>query len=1010
MPKKNNIKMTAEELIRKHQENQAALAELNKKNLKKACEDIFFLQSMADFAENGILSKINNPDRMMTQAKQWEKNNKDFLKFATMIEMETLAVNVLKLGCKQQETGSLNEEEWEEIEKNADRISEICVAVAKSESFKTFDAHSKKPIVTLIVPKKDGKDLFTVCSMMGSYALSQVCKQNAEVCELNSLVSAVDGRINEFVARSKKEVDKLSKEVDELSGKDKKYRDSKEYKNLLNAEATLYNALQLRKEFTKVYNKGIIANTKQEYGNYANAFVEFVFAHADNNEVGFVKGLPAFQHMMETFSKQAGAKEAEAGNKIAKPDENIVSANKDNIEIKNNDDSFDNEERIENINLDNIGNIKDLEGENVEATILGEKIESGPLVDDNESEMNESGHDLPNTEKSDKQDILQEDVIDDETEQLKKQGFKYIPEYGTYVYVGKQEKLKKEKWVENEAVSLKGLGTSDITAWKMREAIDIDLDKLSLPEKSVALYGMLDGFRTAMKKDLEKMEELLSATQILEDANFNSQIQEGPNDYRQLCTAIKNCKEIVERTNATPDELINAFGELKKKEDKYVRKHTPRFIGHRTEKTAERFKIVQSMSELTAAHNALLKDTVNKLQTNMLNVERQEKHGNLFLNIRNMPLKNIIEQVDNRLSNDYFIDENDEIENIENQSKEDELLDLGRAAMDSAKAKAEKKILTDRFVRKTGLNTEEKRKTFNPYDNINDRIDNAAKNFLANKYLDRIKEMDLPLEDVIDINEQIRVKPFRKELETLSQNLYFRYIVRTYPTEWAEKWARVDAGADKYLEEVKANADRYSGPEGLLQLHSEIDKVFHPGITIDEMLEENTDNDSTIERENEERKLRNRYWDSHTILAEHLLNLAMKKPEYRDVLEMMSRLEEEDHATVCKDVAEYLLNSSYRLPDEEEKLSAALESRVNNSTLLLGVANRVRQFLNTNVFSKSAKKEGPELKTVVKKEGPNAGGKNGIDLNATGEKNGNENTMNHFAIIPKQGHGMGGMS
>ena len=34
MPKKNNIKMTAEELIRKHQENQAALAELNKKNLE----------------------------------------------------------------------------------------------------------------------------------------------------------------------------------------------------------------------------------------------------------------------------------------------------------------------------------------------------------------------------------------------------------------------------------------------------------------------------------------------------------------------------------------------------------------------------------------------------------------------------------------------------------------------------------------------------------------------------------------------------------------------------------------------------------------------------------------------------------------------------------------------------------------------------------------------------------------------------------------------------------------
>ena len=71
MPKKNNIKMTAEELIRKHQENQAALAELNKKNLKKACEDIFYMQSMADFAENGILSKINNPEKMPTEFRKF---------------------------------------------------------------------------------------------------------------------------------------------------------------------------------------------------------------------------------------------------------------------------------------------------------------------------------------------------------------------------------------------------------------------------------------------------------------------------------------------------------------------------------------------------------------------------------------------------------------------------------------------------------------------------------------------------------------------------------------------------------------------------------------------------------------------------------------------------------------------------------------------------------------------------------------------------------------------------
>ena len=486
-------------------------------------------------------------------------------------------------------------------------------------------------------------------------------------------------------------------------------------------------------------------------------------------------------------------------------------------------------------------------------------------------------------------------------------------------------------------------GMDSVQASGKREELSFNIDRLgATPEKSAVLYGMLEGWKKAMAKDLETFQKLLEDTQDDPNANFNNVRIEGPRDYQQLAQAITNCRNLLDNEGTSPNRLLAAFTDLKKKEDKYVSKHTPVWRDHTSEQTAERFKIIQSMSELTAIHNNLFKDTLTKLNANMKAVAQREPNGaDRNFVAGDLSFRNLKGKV-NAPFGQAINDDPDNALMAENNSKKEELNNLGRAAMESAKNKAEKKMLTDRFVRKTGLDTEEKRTNFDPYKNPDHDVETAAKNFLAQKYLRLLNKKDMELEDVISLNEQIRVKPFEKELKSLSNDLYFEKVVRKNPKDWVNKWAVVDEMSEEYKQKALDDVIDYSDAEGLRQLYNEIDDILNP--------KEKLTNADLGDDESEKQKplsKREREWKAHTVLAEHLVNIAITKPENADVLHMLANTPEEDRDMIYEDVADYLMHISAKLPENPNKLQNAVKDRMSNSLLASSVARRVRNYYET---------------------------------------------------------------
>ena len=954
----NYSQMSAKELGQEHRQNLIELDKLKMKNLDNACAEIFFMQPLVNFLKKGILSKTKGIENQDNQIETWLKSRETKNRLVAMIELEEKAVNIIKLGCKLQENKELTVKEWETLEADARRVADITSGVMRVNNFTDFDETAEIPLKQMIAPAKDGKDLYTLSAMMGSYALSMQPISSTDIseetglkeikldaltpeqAELNSLVSALDARVSEYVYNAKKEVRNAEKLNNQELLKEK--------------ESELYNAMQMKRDCVVVMKTGYTAIKPEEWKAYANKFVEFVEQYKDHEAVGFVKNLPAFEHVKANFI-----------NPVPKAENiNIINAdnNANNINVNNNN--------IENNNNINI-NIIDNKSENNDLNDLEDRIEDVNDIDGeelNDNQQKEPEEELTEEEKQ-KRTVKENAIkalVESQSEDDKKlekiiklnederilsgKVMKYNDTYGVFSLVRNvrmpelftEIQLDDTKGEKIKVVNLNGMDS--VQASGKREELSFNIDRIgATPEKSAVLYGMLEGWKKTMAKDLETFRELLENTQDNPDANFNSFRTEGPRDYQQLAQAISNCRNLLNTEGTSPNRLLAAFTDLKKKEDKYVSKHTPVWRDHTSEQTAERFKIIQSMSELTAIHNNLFKDTLTKLNANMKAVAEKE-HNRADRNqvVGDLSFRKLKESV-NAPFGQAINDDPDNAMIAENNSKKEELNKLGQAAMESAKNKAEKKMLTDRFVRKTGLDTEEKRINFDPYRNPDRDVEIAAKNFLAQKYLKLLNKKDMELEDVIGLNEQIRVKPFEKELKSLSNDLYFEIVVRKNPKDWVTKWAFVDELSEQYKQKAKEDVIDYSDEEGLRQLYDEIDDILNPR----EKLSNDVPGEGIIDDEMENNKplsKRESEWKAHTVLAEHLVNIAITKPENADVLHMLANTPEEDRDIIYEDVADYLMHISAKLPDNPNKLQNAVKDRMSNSLLASSVARRVRNY------------------------------------------------------------------
>ena len=955
----NYSQMSAKELGQEHRQNLIELDKLKMKNLDNACAEIFFMQPLVNFLKKGILSKTKGIENQDNQIETWLKSRETKNRLVAMIELEEKAVNIIKLGCKLQENKELTVKEWETLEADARRVADITSGVMRVNNFTDFDETAEIPLKQMIAPAKDGKDLYTLSAMMGSYALSMQPISSTDIseetglkeikldaltpeqAELNSLVSALDARVSEYVYNAKKEVRNAEKLNNQELLKEK--------------ESELYNAMQMKRDCVVVMKTGYTAIKPEEWKAYANKFVEFVEQYKDHEAVGFVKNLPAFEHVKANFINPVP--KAENINIInADNNANNINVNNNNIENNNNininiienksENNDDLEDRIEDVN--------DIDGEELNDNQQKEPEEELTEEEKQKRTVKENAiKALVESQSEDDKKLEKRIKLNEDERILSGKVMKYNDTYGVFSLVRNvrmpelftEIQLDDTKGEKIKVVNLNGMDS--VQASGKREELSFNIDRIgATPEKSAVLYGMLEGWKKTMAKDLETFQELLENTQDNPEANFNSFRTEGPRDYQQLAQAISNCRNLLNTEGTSPNRLLAAFTDLKKKEDKYVSKHTPVWRDHTSEQTAERFKIIQSMSELTAIHNNLFKDTLTKLNANMKAVaEKEHNRADRNLVVGDLSFRKLKESV-NAPFGQAINDDPDNAMIAENNSKKEELNKLGQAAMESAKNKAEKKMLTDRFVRKTGLDTEEKRINFDPYRNPDRDVEIAAKNFLAQKYLKLLNKKDMELEDVIGLNEQIRVKPFEKELKSLSNDLYFEIVVRKNPKDWVTKWAFVDELSEQYKQKAKEDVIDYSDEEGLRQLYDEIDDILNPR----EKLSNDVPGEGIIDDEMENNKplsKRESEWKAHTVLAEHLVNIAITKPENADVLHMLANTPEEDRDIIYEDVADYLMHISAKLPDNPNKLQNAVKDRMSNSLLASSVARRVRNYYET---------------------------------------------------------------
>ena len=940
----NYSQMSAKELGQEHRQKLIELDKLKMKNLDNACAEIFFMQPLVDFLKKGILSKTKGIDNQDNQIETWLKSRETKNRLVAMMELEEKAVNIIKLGCKLQENKELTIKEWETLEADARRVADITSGVMRVNNFTDFDETAEIPLKQMIAPAKDGKDLYTLSAMMGSYALSMqpisttyISKETGleekykldaltpEQGELNSLVSALDARVSEYVYNAKKEV----KNAEKLNNPEL----------LKEKEAELYSAMQMKRVCVVVMKSGYSAIKEEEWKAYANKFVDFVEQYKDHEAVGFVKNLPAFEHVKANFISP-----------VAKTENVIANDNNININIidnkPGNNDLNDLEDRIEDVN--------DIDGEELNDNQQKEPEEELTEEEKQKRTVKENAiKTLVESQSEDDKKLEKRIKLNEDERILSGKVMKYNDTYGVFSLVRNvrmpefftEIQLDDTKGEKIKVVNLNGMDS--VQASGKREELSFNIDRIgATPEKSAVLYGMLEGWKKTMAKDLETFRKLLENTQDKPEANFNSFRTEGPRDYQQLAQAISNCRNLLNTEGTSPNRLLAAFTDLKKKEDKYVSKHTPVWRGHTSEQTAERFKIIQSMSELTAIHNNLFKDTLTKLNANMKAVaEKEHNRADRNLVAGDLNFRSLKQRV-NAPFGQAINDDPDNAMIAENNSKKEELNKLGQAAMESAKNKAEKKMLTDRFVRKTGLDTEEKRINFDPYRNLDRDVEIAAKNFLAQKYLKLLNKKDMELEDVIGLNEQIRVKPFEKELKSLSNDRYFEIVVRKNPKDWVTKWAFVDELSEQYKQKAKKDVIDYSDEEGLRQLYDEIDDILNPR----EKLSNDVPGEGIIDDEMENNKplsKRESEWKAHTVLAEHLVNIAITKPENADVLHMLANTPEEDRDIIYEDVADYLMHISAKLPDNPNKLQNAVKDRMSNSLLASSVARRVRNYYET---------------------------------------------------------------
>ena len=450
-------------------------------------------------------------------------------------------------------------------------------------------------------------------------------------------------------------------------------------------------------------------------------------------------------------------------------------------------------------------------------------------------------------------------------------------------------------------------------------------------EKALVALGGLEGWKKAVVEDFKAYIKLLVKTQKNEKANIKSGAgDEGPVDYTDIIDAMKECAGVIKDENSTLNDIRRTFDNFRLRTYRYRGNHREFIRSHRSEETAERYRIISSMADLADLHLKLYDEYKNELEQNLISIKMN--FGKSLGTKKISAIKKAINYDDWDLTHN---------------SPAEHFLDGGEKGYRAYKNEKEKEILYARYGRRTNLKNAGERLTLGRLYGKNQSQMQLAGNFLDNHFMKAIDKTK-NVTQFIAVNEPMRDKVYQKGVRNLGENWYFTRYLKLSEKKygWEKNWTEIERKSGELYKQYKEEVKYLKTQAGNAELTGKVANALQPLINIDDYIEDEPNPDRAL-KNNPEENAKN----AHKVLAEALLKRAMTQTKFAALLNAYADSTKRVREALTSDVASYLQRVE-PLGNNTKNLGKRVMNYMDNSELVEGVANRARSFYRDWLFVK----------------------------------------------------------
>ena len=310
---------------------------------------------------------------------------------------------------------------------------------------------------------------------------------------------------------------------------------------------------------------------------------------------------------------------------------------------------------------------------------------------------------------------------------------------------------------------------------------------------------MLDTF-SDRAKTLARFKEQLLATQKYPKANTPGGGKEGPEDYRNLLSAIDQYIALDAKKmngDVSLDQLSKKFSEVNTLGTKYLISHKPNIVGHKSAQTEERYNIIGNLVDDGRVKRDVIHKNILSINKNMKNSEK----GLAFDNLGAVKVAELAPRVyqqfksdTGRNMEDYIVMSkyNKDFQTMSGRSRmyrSDVLNNLRRATRTNSAISIDDYAYNNKPIMKPGK--------YSSYD--------YAQAYLAKKHIDALNKNGVTYSDAKEIRRQTDPAEFNRQVRELSAKPAFQALKGFRPSTVLNDWGLVEAHADKKWREYQNN-------------------------------------------------------------------------------------------------------------------------------------------------------------------------------------------------------------